>query len=106
MYVILVSKPGKYRSEVGPEARVIESYEYRYCGKIKAIYQLVKLDSDIRIRITEDDPPHVVNNVPSKFLEKFETIEQARVELNHLAQFGGQEATMVRCDNDRATGKI
>lgn len=106
MYVILVSKPGKYRSEVGPEAKVIESYEYRFYGKIKAVYQLALLDSETRVRITEDDPPYIVNNVPSKFLEKFDTIEQARAELEHLAAFGGLDAALVRCDNDRATGII
>ncbi len=106
MYVILVSKPGTYHSQVGPEAKVIESYQYRYCGKTKAIYQLVELEGDTRIRITEDDPPNIVNSVPSKFLEKFDTIEQARAELNHLAQFGGQDAAMVRCDNERPTGII
>jgi hypothetical protein len=92
-----VSKPGTYHSEVGPEAKVIESYEYRYCGKVKAIYWLVKLDGDTRIRITEDEPPHIVNSVPSKFLEQFDTIEEARAELKRLAEFGGQDAAMVRC---------
>lgn len=106
MYVILVSKPGKYHSQVGAEAKVIESYEYRFYGKIKAVYQLVKLDGNTKICITEDDPPYVVNNVPSKFLEKFDTLEQARAELEHLAEFGGLDASLVRCDNERAKGII
>jgi hypothetical protein len=99
MYVILVSKPGTYHSEVGSEAKVIESYEYRYCGKIKAIYQLVRLDGETRVRITEDEPPNIVNSVPSKFMDKFDTIEKARAELMRLAKFGGQDAAMVRCAN-------
>ncbi|HUG57908.1 MAG TPA: ferredoxin [Candidimonas sp.] len=106
MYVILVSKPGKYHSQVGAEGTVIESYEYRFYGKTKAIYQLAQLHGDTRIRITEDDPPYIVNNVPSKFLEKFDTIELARAELEHLAAFGGLDASLVRCDNERATGII
>ena len=35
-----------------------------------------------------EDDTAIVNDVPSKFLEKFETTEQAFRELTHLTTFG------------------
>jgi hypothetical protein len=36
----------------------------------------------------------VVNRVPSKFLEKFSSVEAARKELAHLTRFGSMESTL------------
>jgi hypothetical protein len=39
----------------------------------------------------DETPPLVVNLVPTKFLEKFDTVEGARHELQALASAGGSE---------------
>jgi len=39
----------------------------------------------------DETPPPVVNYVPTKFLEKFETVEGARRELQELAHAGGED---------------
>lgn len=102
MYAILTSKPGQYHAQADENATVVESYEYMFYGRLKAVFQLVKLERDGRIRITEDAPPHVSNSVPTKFLEQFDTLEQARAELNHLAGFGSLQAELRRCDTPTA----
>ncbi len=96
MYIILTSKPGQFHTEAGNTLAIVEAYEYRFCGKVRAIFQIASLDADIKIRIVEDQPPYVVNHVPSKFLDKFESIELARKELWHLTKFGGIDASLIQ----------
>jgi len=48
------------------------------------------------VRIVDETPPQVVNLVPTKFLEKFKTVEAARRELEALASSGGSEAALTR----------
>jgi len=99
MYVVVTSKPGIYTSILDEAADVVESYEYMFYGRCKAIFQLVKLESEGYVRITEETPPFVSNRVPTKFLEHFESLEQARAEIGHLTHFGGLDAELRRCDN-------
>lgn len=100
MYVILTSKPGKFHTEVAESMSILESYEYRFYGQIKAIFQIAQFENaPLKIRIVEDEPPYVVNDVPSKFLEKFSSIEGARAELRHLTKFGGLDSALVPCTN-------
>lgn len=99
MYMIVTSKPGLFRTDIPAEARVIETYDYVFYGRLRAVFQIIETDVDIRLVITEEAPPHIVNRVPSKFLEKFSSLEAARKELRHLTHFGSIEATlMVRPD--------
>lgn len=103
MYTILTSKPGLYNAQADEGSVVLETYEYLFYGRLKAIYQLVRLDRETRIRITEVDPPYTTNSVPTKFLDKFDTLEAARAELEHLVRFGGLDARLLRRDNRNAT---
>lgn len=98
MYVILTTKPGTFRTEFGPDegVTVLEVYDYVFYGKIKAVFSIACLERDIKLVVTEDAPPHTVNRVPSKFLEKFESIEAARRELAHLTQLGSIQSELVR----------
>lgn len=98
MYVIVTTKPGQYHSSIDHGGQIQESYEYVFYGRLKAIYQIVLLEGESRVTITEDSPPFIRNSVPTKFLEKYATLEQARQELEHLVGFGGLEATLRRCD--------
>lgn len=100
MYVILTSKPGKFHTEVPTSTCVVESYEYRFYGTIKAIFQIAQFENiPPKIRIVEDEPPYVANDVPSKFLEKFNSLENARAELRHLTKFGGLDSSLIQCAN-------
>ena len=96
MYAILTSKPGQYHAAPDDGAAVVETYEYRFCGRIKALYQVVEVDANTRVVITEDAPPHIRNTVPAKFLEQFDTVAEARAELEHLVRFGNLDTRLDR----------
>lgn len=98
MYAIIASKPGQYKAHVCGDAAVVETYEYMFYGKVKAVYQVIELQAEAQIQIIEDDPPQATNTVSTKFLEKFETLEAVRSELKQLITFGGLEATLRKCD--------
>lgn len=98
MYAILTSKPGQYHAEVDNGATAVEAWEYLFYGHPKAIFQVVQLDHETRVRITEDTPPYISNSVPTKFLEKFDSLEEARASLQQLIGFGNLDARLRRCD--------
>jgi hypothetical protein len=96
MYVILTSKPGQFRTELVDGLQAVESYDYTYCGRMRAHFVIAQLDSPTKVRIVDETPPRVVNLVPTKFLEKFKTLEGARRELEHLAASGGNQAALTK----------
>ncbi|HEX7385956.1 MAG TPA: ferredoxin [Castellaniella sp.] len=98
MYVILTSKPDLYTSSLEGRATIVETYRYMFYGRCKAIFEIAELDRDAKVTITESEPPFVRNQVSTKFLDHFETREQARAELDHLTRFGGLQASLERCD--------
>lgn len=94
MYVILTSKPGQFRTELGHGLKPHGAYDYLFYGRTEAQFIIAELtDETARIRIVEDDSA-IVNEVPSKFLEKFETSELAFKELEHLTTFGHMETSL------------
>ena len=94
VYVILTTKPGVFRTEVGDDVDIIETYDYVFYGRALAVFRIARLHGDTRLIVTEETPPYVVNRVPSKFLEKFSSVEAARKELAHLTRFGSMESTL------------
>ena len=84
MYVILTTKPGQFRTEVGPGLKPVEAYDYVFYGRTRARFLIAEISGETRVRIVDETEPVTVNDVPSKFLEKFETLERARREL-HVA---------------------
>ena len=90
-YVILTSKPGQFRTEVTEGLEPLEAYDYLCFGRKRAGFVIARLAAPTRIRIVDETPPPVVNYVPTKFLEKFETVEGARRELQELAHAGGED---------------
>jgi hypothetical protein len=96
MYVILTSKPGQFRTELVAGLLAIESYDYLFCGRKRAHFVIAELEREVRIRIVEEGARPVVNDVPSKFLPRFATLEQARAELKQLAGNGALDAALVR----------
>jgi hypothetical protein len=94
MYVILTSKPGQFRTEAGCGLRPLEAYDYLFYGQTRAHFVIAELLEDsTKVRVIEDDTS-IVNDVPSKFLEKFETTEQALKELRHLTSFGHMDTKL------------
>ena len=94
MYVILTSKPGQFRTEVVGGLRPLEAYDYLFYGHTKAHFVIAELlEERTKIRVIEDDTA-IVNDVPTKFLEKFETTEQAFKELQHLTTFGHMDTEL------------
>lgn len=94
MFAILTSKPGQYHAEAGDGAQGVESYDYLFYGKLKAVFQIIELEHETRVCITEDTPPYIRNSVPTKFLEKFSTLEEARSSLQALVSFGKLDARL------------
>jgi len=94
MYVILTSKPGQFRTESIGGLRCLEAYDYLFYGDTKAQFVIAELlDECTKIRVIEDDTT-IVNDVPTKFLEKFETVELAFRELKHLTTFGHMDTAL------------
>lgn len=98
MYVILTSKPGIYTSSLGASAQIVEAYQYLFYGRCRAVFQIVRLEADTSVTITEDEPPHVVNHVSTKFLDHFDSRDRAYEEIQHLTRFGGLDAKLQPCD--------
>jgi hypothetical protein len=88
MYVILTTKPGQFRTEVGARLRPVEAYDYVFYGRLRARFLIAEIEGETRVRLIDETEPVTVNDVPSKFLEKFETLERARRELQYLCAFG------------------
>jgi hypothetical protein len=111
MFVILTSRPGQYRTEPGDGLRPRETYEYGFGGQTKASFVIAELpeakhpgaglpgttpSGDIKIRVIDETPPERINEIPSKFLEHFASVEAARVRLRSLTRFGGLDTTLRR----------
>ena len=98
MYVILTTKPGQFRTEVGPGLNPVEAYDYVFYGRTRARFLIAEISGETRVRIVDETEPVTVNDVPSKFLEKFHEIEGARRELQYLCAFGDMDTTLVPRD--------
>jgi hypothetical protein len=94
MYVILTSKPGQFRTEAVAGLRPLEAYDYLFYGHKTAQFVIAELlEESTKIRVIEDETA-IINDVPSKFLEKFETVELAFNELKHLTTFGHMDTVL------------
>ena len=96
MYVILTSKPGQFRTELGPELQAVEAYDYVFGGRKRAEFVIAKLLRDGKVRIVDEAAAPIVNLVPSKFLPRFDTIDKARDELHQLVSFGNLDVDLVK----------
>ncbi len=96
MFVILTSRPGQYHTELGPGLRRCESYDYLFCGQNKARFDIALLLQDVKVRVVDETPPERVNDIPSKFLPKFASLEDARAALHALVKFGSVDAALRR----------
>ena len=88
MIVILTQKPGQFRTEPGEGMRVLEAYDYLFCGRLRAQYLLAEMTAPTRVRVVEESGPAMVNWVPTKFLKPHDSLAAARRELQQLCAFG------------------
>ena len=94
MFVILTSKPGQYRTQANADIALCEAWDYHFCGRLLAHFAVGELLRETKVQVIEEGPGGTTNRVPSKFLERFDSLEQARQELQHLCQFGALDATL------------
>ena len=95
MYVILTSKVGQFRTEIVDGLRPVASYDYLFYGSKKATFVIAELLKDTKVKVVDEAwSPPIVNEVPCKFLEKFETPERAFSELQHLTTFGHMDTAL------------
>lgn len=94
MYVILTSKPGRYRTEASADITVLESWNYSHGGRVRARFDIGRLERETRVRVIDEDGSDTINSVPSKFLERFDSYEAARRELDQLCAHGGSDARL------------
>ena len=95
MYVILTSKVGQFRTEIVDGLKPLASYDYLFYGTKKATFVIAELLRETKVRVIDEAwSPPIVNEVPSKFLEKFETPERALSELKHLTSFGHMDTKL------------
>ena len=96
MFVITTSKPGQFRTETGEGFVALEAYDYRIDGRLRARFVISRLEQERPVRVIDETEPVTVNIVPPKFLERFDTLEAARSELQHLCRFGRVPAELSR----------
>ena len=96
MFLILTSKDGQFHSETVDGLVARETYDYVFYGQRKARFVIAEMQRDVRVRIVEATDQPLVNEVPTKFFPKFETLEQARAELRHLTGFGTMQTVLER----------
>ena len=96
MFTILTSKPGQFRTEPGDGMRPVESWNYLFYGRQRARFDIVEMRHEAKVRVIDLAGAPIINLVPSKFLEKFATIEEARESLQQLAKFGAMDIELVR----------
>ncbi len=96
MYVILTSKPGRFRTEITTGLAPVDAYDYIFAGQTRAHFVIARLDAPTRVRIVDEALPPVVNDVPTKFLPRFDTVDRARKELEQLASKGGGSEYVLR----------
>jgi len=97
MYVVLTSKPGEYRTEPGAGVEIVAAYEYRFYGRLKAIFAIARIREAARVRIVEETPDGTINDIATRQMEKFDTCEEAYAELVGLTRFGSMEAELRAC---------
>ena len=101
MFVILTSKPGQFRTEAVPGVEPRETWEYLFYGRPKAIFviaELMETQTPVKVRVIEEsaapDADPVINHVPTKFLERFDTLDAAHDALQKLAHFGSMDLSI------------
>jgi hypothetical protein len=97
-FVILTDKDGIFRTEADASLRPVEAYDYFFYGQHKARFTLAEVLRETKVRVIETAAASPVNLVPSKLLEHFDTVEDARKELSSLTSFGSMDCKLRKVD--------
>ena len=54
MFVILTSKPGQFRTEPVPGVEPVETYEYLFYGRPKAIFVIATLAQAVKVPVIDE----------------------------------------------------
>ena len=95
MYVILTDKPGEFHTEAVPGIVPVVAFDYMFYGVKKARFVIARLEREGKVRLVDEANPGIVNTVPTKFLEKFDSVDEAKAELTSLTSFGGMDTRLV-----------
>lgn len=96
MFTILTSRPGQYRTEPASDMMVVEHYDYLFYGRKQASFTIASMDGPTRVHVIDASDAQLVNVVPSKFLEQYATLEEARAALQSLTRFGSMDMKLVK----------
>jgi hypothetical protein len=81
--------------------RPMEAYEYLFYKQKKALFVIAELlDTNAKIRVIEDGT-EIINDVPSKLFERFESVERAFNEIRHLTTFGHMDTQLRKASISR-----
>ncbi|CAG9183208.1 ferredoxin [Cupriavidus pampae] len=98
-YVILTSKPGQFRTEPVEGVTPLETYDYAFYGRATASFVIAELHQAVKVRVIDESggaEAETINLVPSKFLERFDTLDAARAALRNLASFGTMDLSLTK----------
>lgn len=95
-YVILTSKPGKYRTQASGKLVPVETWDYLYAGRHLATFVIAALHGDARIRVIDETDAAAVNDMPVRFLERFANRDAAFRSLQTLVGAQQSDARLVR----------
>lgn len=95
MFIVATAKPGEYDAEPGDGLRPVETYQYLFYGELKAVFTVCEVVGEgARVSIIDAGDPSCVNAVPIKFYDAFDTVDDARAELDQLITFGSIDARL------------
>lgn len=93
-YVILTSKPGQYRTEPRGKLAPAETWDYVYCGRHLATFVIAALYGEARLRVIDESEGGAVNDMPTRFLEKFADRDAAFAALQILVGARDRDAVL------------
>ncbi|ANX13837.1 hypothetical protein ABE41_017640 [Fictibacillus arsenicus] len=90
-YIILTNKDTYQTTIESKGLEPVETYDFIFFEEIKASYTIAKVtDDSIKIRLYEKyEGKEFVNEIRVKFFESFETVEDARAELDEMVAASG-----------------
>ena len=95
MFVILSSRPGQYRTELGDGLEMCETYDYLFCGQPKARFVIAALLREVKVRVIDETPPERVNEIPASSCRNLRRSRMPARNCIGLTSFGGMD-TMLR----------
>lgn len=94
-YIILTNKVNEFRTEVVDGIEPLESYDYYFYSKKLANYTIARLTADeVKVKLVEEDDTSIINRVPARLFEQFDSVEEVRKELKILVTFGNMDTKL------------